>query len=223
MENKSRKIHSDQKASHKDLLDFLDRYQKTSYLYPVGEKAKATGDEILKRQKHFEGIILDMGCGVGESTFHLATMNPSQLVVGIDKSSSRLKRNNDFKKSPPENFLLVEGNCIEYWQMFFQRKSDFKITKQYLLYPNPNPKIGDVKKRWHGHPIITLLTQLSGEIELRTNWEIYWREFNQVLEALSFSLETVECYAPENPISPFERKYRESQHDLFQTIAYKPL
>ena len=61
-----------------------------------------------------------------------------------------------------------------------------------------------------------LLPVISKYIELRTNWRIYAEEFCNSLTKLTGAVMAVERINPNNPISAFEEKYVESNHDLFR-------
>ena len=51
-------------------------------------------------------LILDSFCGTGQSTRMLAVGNPDALVVGIDKSSERLRKQ---AEPLPDNALLLRA------------------------------------------------------------------------------------------------------------------
>ena len=99
------------------------------------------------------------------------------------------------------------------------KQSNWNIKKHYLLYPNPWPKKDQLKRRWHGHPVFPEMLRLSNNIELRTNWQIYAEEFLAALEFVigkSAKLETIEV---DQFISPFEKKYYESGHELYRVFT----
>jgi hypothetical protein len=80
------------------------------------------------------------------------------------------------------------------------------------------------------HPIFPTLLALGKTIELRTNWEIYAREF---AEAARIVFEeraeagmttktgmTIKCesFDPITPETAFERKYKEARQTLWRAI-----
>jgi len=92
-------------------------------------------------------------------------------------------------------------------------------VRHYLLYPNPWPKIGQLARRWHGHPVFPTIVALGGELECRSNWRIYIEEFALALTQLSGQPLQCEAYAPASPITPFEKKYLASGHELWRCRA----
>jgi tRNA G46 methylase TrmB len=74
------------------------------------------------------------------------------------------------------------------------------------------------------HPIFPTLLRLGGATELRTNWEIYAREFAEAARvaggALSLRL-SVECgeFSPDVPETAFERKYQSAGQELYRVIV----
>ena len=93
-----------------------------------------------------------------------------------------------------------------------------------LYYPNPWPKESEATRRFHLHPIFPTLLRLSPVIELRTNWEIYAREFKEAVRIAgdSLSLNLVADFSefgPENPETAFERKYKAAGQRLWKVIT----
>jgi tRNA G46 methylase TrmB len=161
-------------------------------------------------------VVLDSGCGTGESSYRLAQLYPDKKIIGIDKSSARLQRSHAHGEQP-KNLLLVQANCIYMWRLI--RQAQWDIHHHYLLYPNPWPKPAHVQKRWHGHPIFPTLISLGGKLVLRTNWEIYALEFAQAITLLISYDVTVAKLSVVNAFTPFERKYIKSHHSLYEIVA----
>jgi tRNA G46 methylase TrmB len=212
---KSRQVRSSQKDIHPRLEKVLDAHLTSEWRQPLHQPsvdAFKQLDRLLAGRR--KDLVLDSGCGAGESTRLLARAMPDCLVVGVDKSISRLAR---ISAGP---FPYSEGNAIwlraelpTFWRLALA--AGWRLHRHYLLYPNPWPKPGDLQRRWHGHPVFPALLQLGGRLEMRCNWEIYAREFafavNHVLGT------SVEPGAPPGTpdMSLFERKYRNSGHALY--------
>ncbi len=212
----SRNINSNQTEIHCDLIKYLERYRKNPFRRQISNQVLESFlmlDEQVK--KHNMPIILDSGCGVGESTFRIAEKNPNCLVVGVDKSIHRLNKNlsNQVKHN---NVIFYRTNLIDFWPLV--NKYMWPVQKHYLLYPNPWPLKKDVKKRFHAHPIFMELIEISNVIELRSNWRIYLEEFSLAFEHVAGCKSKVEIYNPESALTPFERKYQSSGHILFRLL-----
>ena len=62
------------------------------------------------------------------------------------------------------------------------------------------------------------MLRLGGTIELRTNWRIYAEEFAEALR-LADTEPLLDSFVPEQPLTPFERKYFASAHTLWRCRA----
>ena len=159
-------------------------------------------------------LIFDSACGTAESTHYLAQHYPQYLVIGLDQSQKRLSKSHN--NALPANALLLRCDCTDFWRLAHQQQ--WHCAKHYLLYPNPYPKSQHLQRRWHGHPALPSLLAISPQIELRTNWQIYAEEFAQALNMAHYSA-SLSAYETEQPITAFERKYRQSQHRLWRVSA----
>lgn len=162
-------------------------------------------------------IVLDSGCGTGVSTRQIAECYPDCLVIGVDKSEVRLQ------KLPASQFPHREGNAVwlraeltSFWRLALQ--AGWHLHRHYLFYPNPWPKPGQILRRWHAHPVFPALLQLGGRLELRSNWDIYAREFAAAVKLTGRDdvqlTEGVDSYIT----TPFETKYRNSGQALYSVV-----
>jgi tRNA (guanine-N7-)-methyltransferase len=159
-----------------------------------------------------EPLILDSGCGTAESTQLLAESRPDALVLGLDQSQARLSR----ARVRAPNALLLRAECAEFWRRL--AAEGVRLDEHWLCYPNPWPKAEHLSRRWHGHPGFPSLLALGGRLELRSNWEIYAREFAVALDVAGVDCH-VEPLAEPSGISAFERKYQASGHALWRVQA----
>ena len=93
-------------------------------------------------------LCLDSGCGSGRSTLNLANHHSNCDILGIDKSEVRLTRNQVFRKhdgqsEQVDNALLLRADLVDFWTLCFQHQ--VFPTYHYILYPNPYPKITQLK------------------------------------------------------------------------------
>jgi len=211
--NPSPNIVSTQTEAHARLREIVLRHRDTEYQETIPEYAQR-GFECVQHWVQTQGkpIILDSGCGTGDSSVYLAQQHPHCCVVAIDKSAQRLGRGQ--LATLPDNVYFIRNDCIHLWRLM--ARHNWKVTSHYLLYPNPWPKPGHVRRRWHAHPVFPCLLQLGGELIMRTNWHIYAQEFSQAIRYLSGQQWPVQRYQVDEPISLHERKYHLSGHALFQ-------
>ena len=270
--NNAREILSNQDGPFKDLEKLVRKYSATEYKRPIADHTRnafADAEQFIEdfytKESTQSGVtscgtpqpvILDSGCGTGESTQHLARRFPDYPVIGIDKSAIRLDkagkafdtaqsrgieaRNGDAQQEAPKNIFYVRAELIDFWRLALNKVTNKQWVIPYhaLYYPNPWPKQSEAGRRFHLHPIFPTLLQLAQETELRTNWEIYAQEFAQAARIIkeipghtSTSLSTgagddnvvaksvsCEAFEPEQPITAFERKYKNACQQLWQVI-----
>ncbi len=216
MTTKSSIVTSNQTGVHIDLESTLKKHLASAYRKPYRPFSGEIFHQLDALQKSInKPIILDSGCGTGESSQQLAKLNLDALVIGIDKSEKRLDKlifnNSVYHK---DNLILARADLIDIWRMIKER--DWNIKKHYLLYPNPWPKKEQLKRRWHGHPVFHEMISLCDQIELRTNWKTYAEEFKFALALVTNKAVLMDTIDVNHFISPFEKKYSESGHRLYR-------
>ena len=246
----AKEVWSNQEGPFKNLERLVRKYASTPYLRPIADHTRLAfadaeqfiADFYSKRNAQSAPlpVILDSGCGTGESTFHLAKQFPDYPVIGIDKSAVRLNKaskNNDGPSQPlPHNVFYVRAELIDFWRLALEKVTAGQWTIPYhaLYYPNPWPKQSEAGRRFHLHPIFPALLRLAHTTELRTNWEIYAQEFAQaahILQEMPVSdcipssrvAMTISCEAfePEQPITAFERTYKNARQQLWRAITHQ--
>jgi tRNA (guanine-N7-)-methyltransferase len=209
-------VASSQVEIHDKLAAVVARHAAHPYRKPVTAYNRAAFDDSIAawRGAGSRPLILDAGCGVGLSTLHLAAQFPEHFVIGIDQSADRIARNTQWDNPRPDNFLWVRADLADYWRLLLD--AGIRPERHYLLYPNPWPKIGQLQRRWHGHPVFPAVVALGGYVECRSNWQIYIEECSSALAQLSGRTVSCEPFHTDAPITPFERKYLESGHALWR-------
>lgn len=221
MQANSRVPTSAQTGIHEQLAGLLERHRRAAFQKPFVDYNRAAFEASMERRARLAPqapLILDACCGVGANSIALARAFPDHYVIGVDQSASRLARRIEEKcEEWPENLDLVRADLVDYWRLL--RAEGIRLDRHYLLYPNPWPKIGHLSRRWHGHPVFPEMLALGGVLECRSNWRIYVEEFCFAVEALTGKQPACEAYLAESPLTPFERKYRDSGHALWRTVV----
>lgn len=217
---KSRQVSSNQHGPHVRLKACVQGHYANAWCEPLHQASVSAFDALQELLEPAEQrrLVLDLGCGTGQSTVELAKLHPARIVIGVDRSEIRLH------ELPSGQLASRRGNCIwirarleTFWRLVYG--ADWDVEKQYLLYPNPWPKSAQLKKRWHGHPVFPIVLAVCGNIELRCNWQIYAEEFARVVAWSGGNKAETELFSPEIPISPFERKYAASGHQLYRVCT----
>lgn len=253
MQSKENTVHSvtsNQADIYKNLEAVVHKYATTTFLRPVADHTREAFENACEFVRTFYGaraaggaeLVLDSGCGTGESTIHLARKFPNVPVIGIDKSAVRLTKAGNSRQlevstegecgslisgtQVPPNAFWVRAELLDFWRLAHEKvvSGEWKVQHHALYYPNPWPKESEATRRFHLHPIFPTLLRLSPVTELRTNWEIYAQEFKEaariVGDVLSLDL-AVECgaFCPDIPETAFERKYKNADQELFRTLV----
>lgn len=193
---------------------------------------------ISRAQAQGLRVVLDSGCGTGEST--RARVGPGRWILGLDKSLARMQRGASQGLEVPiwregrapnagamdlairAGGVLVRGELAELVGMLFLGG---RVVQQLdFLYPNPWPKSQHFGRRWYGHPIWPYALAVSQELQLRTNWEIYAQEFVYALGlwvpqgADQGRCESLEVQ-PGQGLTAFEEKYVRAGHPLYRVYG----
>ena len=221
MSGNSRFISSAQEGPHRDLDELVRRHLAHPYRKPILDHNRVAFNEALAAWKQWRPdapLILDAGCGVGWSTQRIAETYPEHFVFGVDQSVDRIGRG---KPLPvPENALLIRADLVDFWRLLAE--SGIRLARHYNLYPNPWPKIGHLARRWQGHAVFPVWRELGGELECRSNWQIYIEEMAQALPLLSGQPVAAEPWQTDDPMTPFEKKYIASGHQLWRCRVSLP-
>lgn len=257
-------VTSNQETLHKDLEEVVRKYARTTFLRPIADHTREAFAEVEEFVRKFyatrnadnetapQAVILDSGCGTGESTIHIARRFPGIPVIGIDKSCARLNKAGNPSQTAgediPANAFWIRAELLDFWRLALDYVKACKWTIPYhaVYYPNPWPKQSEATRRFHMHPIFPTLLALGKTIELRTNWEIYAREFAEAARIAAQELNgspsslcsvedderedrsvagmtiTCESFNPEKPETAFERKYKEARQKLWRVLVALP-
>ncbi|MBV8272963.1 MAG: methyltransferase domain-containing protein [Cupriavidus sp.] len=219
----SRTISSAQSDIHEHLAGLVERHLAEPFRKPIGAPSQRAFDAAIEAWQAAgqPPLIIDAGCGVGESTLRLATAFPDHYVIGVDQSEKRLTAGKDWWDAPmPANFHWARADLVDFWRLL--QGASVPVARHYVLYPNPWPKIGHLARRWHGHAVFPALAACGDYLECRSNWKIYIDEFAAALAMVGRPVRT-EQWQPEVPMTPFERKYAASGHGLWRCVSDSPL
>lgn len=237
-----RSVTTNQDSIHKDLEKTVRKYARTQYMRPIALHTQEAFEQAREKICSWAGqsdiatipVVLDSGCGTGESTVHLARRFPDCAVLGIDKSEIRIGKSGDPSHAGPEgipaNAFWIRAELLDFWRLVLD--SHWDVRYHAVFYPNPWPKQSECTRRFHMHPIFPAMMQLAPVTELRTNWEIYAQEFCSAANVLREESGTVpelaglcrlqaalSAYAPDNAETAFERKYAAAGQPLWRVIV----
>ncbi len=209
---------SAQPGVHEQLAAQVAKHASSAFRKPCLDYNKAAFEASLSGWDGRAPLILDAGCGVGHSTIQLARAFPDHWVIGVDQSEDRLSRKKPYPDAlMPHNMVFVRADLVDYWRLMAE--AGIRLARHYILYPNPWPKIGHLGRRWHAHPVFPYVPRLGGRLECRSNWNIYVEEFALALGLLTGQRVETSAFEAPSPLTPFERKYRDSGQTLYRCVV----
>jgi len=212
----SKKIISNQSGIHENLESVVKKHLESEFRKPVADHTKRAFDAVCRRLDDApkRPLILDACCGVGDSSRTIAEQHEDHWVIGIDKSESRIMRERPtlFR----DNLVLMRADLNDFYRLAVA--AGWRLARHYVLYPNPYPKSVHLKRRWHASPVFPHMVKLGGVFEMRSNWKLYLEEFKVALDVVGLKADVAEFEATD-PLTAFERKYRDSGQPLYRLTA----
>lgn len=204
----SRTITTNQPGPHEKVPELVKRHLANESQKPFNQHTlEAFGQVQSWRHENdpqsLRSLIFDSCCGVGQSTAYIAKRFPEALIVGIDKSALRTNKHRHYIEDS-DNYLVVRADVNDFWRLAYQ--AGWRLTHHFLLYPNPYPKSAHVQRRWHACAAFKDILSLGGQLEVRSNWDIYIEEFAWALRCAGYKASS-ETYHADEAHTPFERKY----------------
>ena len=204
-------IQTQQASPHSDLERIVRHHLAHPWQKPCPSHTRQAFEQLQSRYRNDpRPLILDSYCGTGMSTAVLAAQHPEALVVGIDQSASRLAKHQVLGH---HNYLLLQAEAESFWRCLVE--AEIPLAAHWMLYPNPWPKASQLRRRVHGHGAFPLLAKLGGQLEMRSNWQVYAAEFAQAAELIGLP-GTLDTFTPDPPQTLFERKYHERGQTLWR-------
>jgi len=211
----SRIPQSAQSGVHERLDARVRKHLAEPFRKPITPYNRAAFGAALAGWDGAAPLILDAGCGVGHSTIQIARAHPDHWVIGVDQSQDRLERKKPYPDAlMPHNLVFVRADLVDFWRLIDE--AGLRLARHYILYPNPWPKIGHLARRWHAHPVFPFIPRLGGVLECRSNWDVYMHEMATALSIVLGRNVPWGVFEAEVPLTPFERKYRDSGQTLYR-------
>jgi tRNA (guanine-N7-)-methyltransferase len=146
-------------------------------------------EEVGKIFNEYDNIILELGCGKGEYSIHLAKRYPEYLVIGIDIQGERIWRgakNAQEEKLDNVFFLRMQ---IENICSVIPKGS---VNEIWITFPDPFPRDRDSKKRLPSPRFIKLYKKIlkkGGLIHLKTDSDDLYEYTKESIKEEGFKIE----------------------------------
>lgn len=157
-------------------------------------------EEVFNRDYHLKGkwkesffgnsnpIVVELGCGKGEYTVHLARKYPNRNFIGIDIKGARLwKGAHDAESGNLRNVAFIRTR-VEFIKSFFDRD---EVNEIWITFPDPQLKRQRIKKRLTGSLFLnnyrTFIIQ-NGVVHLKTDSEELYRYTGEIIKLNNLEL-----------------------------------
>lgn len=165
---------------------------------------------------------IEIGCGVGLHPIQYHGQYPERTLVAIEHTREKFEKfeRRFINHGSPKNLMPIHANGISWVSQQLPHDS---VDRFYFLYPNPNPKPGDLNKRWYAMPFMHKVMEIlkpGGEIILATNEKFYRDEaMEYFLEEWGLKLkEEKELTKGFAHRTHFEKKYLERGETCYNLI-----
>ena len=171
-------------------------------------------------------VILEIGCGMGETTARIALAAPQTNFLGIEVHApgvgALLKLVDDADLT---NVRLIRHDAVEVVQDMIAPES---LSGIHIFFPDPWPKVRHHKRRLIQAPFVSLLASRlipGGYLHCATDWEDYAQEILLLLSAEPLLANTAESFVPRpayRPLTKFEHRGLKLGHAVRDVIFARP-
>ena len=167
-------------------------------------------------------VILEIGCGMGETTATIAAAHPEQDFVGIEVHTpgvgSLLK---EIATRELSNLRVIQHDAVEVLRDMIAPGT---LAGIHIYFPDPWPKKRHHKRRLIQPPFVhelALRLAPGGYLHCATDWEEYAQQMLEVLSAEPLLANTAEGFAPRpawRPQTKFEARGLRLGHGVWDVV-----
>jgi tRNA (guanine-N7-)-methyltransferase len=166
--------------------------------------------------------VLEIGCGMGETTVAIAAANPGTDFLGIEVHSpgvgSLLKLVSEHELS---NVRVIQHDAVAVLRDMLPHAS---LAGAHIFFPDPWPKKRHHKRRLIQRDFLALLAsrmQPKAVLHIATDWEDYAQHIMATLQACPEFRNTSNGFAPrpgERPLTKFEERGLKLGHEVWDLV-----
>ncbi len=203
----------------------MSNAQKRAYAQLLGRYALAFSAHALEFAAVFgraAPTILEIGCGMGETTAAIAQAHPHSNYLGIEVHSpgvgSLLKL---IEEEQLTNLRVIQHDAVEVVEQMIAPES---LAGIHIFFPDPWPKKRHHKRRLIQPPFVRLAASRlmpGGYIHLATDWQDYAEQMLDVLENEPLLENTAPAFVPRpqcRPPTKFEQRGVKLGHQVWDLL-----
>lgn len=163
--------------------------------------------DLLTHFERFAPTILEIGCGMGETTANIAARSPQNNYLGIEVHTpgvgSLLK---EIATRELKNLRLIQHDAVEVVQHMLLPSS---LAGIHIFFPDPWPKKRQQKRRLIQAPFVSLLAsrlEPGAYLHCATDWQDYAEQMLDVLSSEPRLQNAYTGFAPRQP-DRFQTKF----------------
>ena len=170
-------------------------------------------------------VILEIGCGMGETTAQIAAALPQNNFLGIEVHApgvgALLKL---IEQQQLTNLRVIRHDAVDVVEHMIAPNT---LAGVHLFFPDPWPKARHHKRRIVQPPFVNLLASRiapGGYLHCATDWEPYAQQMLEVLSCEPLLVNGAEQFAPRprhRPITKFEHRGLKLGHGVRDLLFYK--
>ena len=167
-------------------------------------------------------VILEIGCGMGETTARIAAAQPKRNFIGIEVHTpgvgSLLK---EIATRELDNLRVIQHDAVEVIDRMLPEGS---LNGVHIFFPDPWHKTKHHKRRLIQPPLVAQLAarlKPGGYLHCATDWQPYAEQMLQVLSAEPRLRNTADGYAPRpdyRPPTKFEQRGLRLGHGVWDLV-----
>ena len=203
----------------------MSNAQKRAYEQLLGRYALAYSPQTIDFAVAFgraAPTILEIGCGMGETTVAIAQAHPQNDYLGIEVHSpgvgSLLKL---IEEKHVANIRIIQHDAVDVVEQMIRPES---LAGIHIFFPDPWPKKRHHKRRLIQPRFVQLIVSRlrpGGYIHLATDWQDYAEQMLNVLAHEPLLENTAAGFAPRpeyRPLTKFEQRGVKLGHGVWDLL-----
>ncbi len=197
--------------------------QQTAYRELKQKWVLPYGETLLDFESIFsspEGVVLEIGFGMGDATHQIASENPGKAYLGVEVHKPGVGKLLDrIEKRGLTNIRIVEHDVCEVLRSMIPPSS---LEGIHIFFPDPWPKKKHHKRRLIQEPFLTELAEHlkpGGYLYAATDWDDYAEQMLEVLSTNGLLENRYQDFAdPQKwrPLTNFEQKGLKKSHRIHE-------